>query len=87
MAVSKEEERYKQFESLREKFSTPAAAAQEPAAQHRERARPSSAGKRRDPRSMAPPLMPLVEEGDQIQLDLYAAPVDERLTKLAVSWS
>ncbi len=90
MAVSQEEERYKQFESLIERFkvATPSLAGPKTAPPaHKERTRLSSTHKKRDPRSNAPPLIPLVEEGDQTQQDLYANcyPVDERLQKLAVS--
>ena len=86
MALSKEEESYKQFTSLREKFSKPVVTKQE--VQRQDKPRTATGRLRRanyDPRANAPPLMPLVEEGDQIQQELHPSSVDERLKKLSVS--
>ena len=86
MALSKEEESYKHFTSLREKFSKPAVTKQE--VQKQDKPRTATGRSRRgnhDPRANAPPLMPLVEEGDQIQQGLHTSSVDERLKKLSVS--
>lgn len=63
MSESKAAEDYKVFESLRNRFSD---ANSNPSPS---RSEPRKAGKRRfDPRANAPPLVPLVEEGDQPQV-------------------
>ncbi len=87
MEASQEEERYKQFESLRERFKV-SVASPKTAPPPKDRPRSGNTKKRAasyDPRGNAPPLMPLVEEGDQIQQGLYTNQVDERLQKLSVS--
>ena len=93
MAESEAEQNYKVFTSLRDKFGGPGTQKSIPDDSHHHQVqkrleRPHSAGKRRpgyEPRTNAPPLMPLVEEGDQIQQELYL--VEERLTKLTVTVS
>ena len=67
MSESKAAEDYKVFESLRNRFSdsnnnsSPS------------RPEPRKQSKRRfDPRSNAPPLVPLIEEGDQLQDEIVS---------------
>lgn len=65
MSESKAAEDYKIFESLRNRFSdvTVSCSSSPPS-----RPEPRKSSKRRfDPRSNAPPLKPLIEEGDQLQ--------------------
>lgn len=91
MAESKAEQSYKKFTSLRDRFGGPGTqkSVRDDSRHLQKRLeRPHSAGKRRsgyEPRANAPPLVPLVEEGDQIQQELYL--VDERLAKLTVTVS
>lgn len=62
MSESKAAEDYKQFESLRNRFSDTNGSSSP------SRPEPRKSSKRRfDPRANAPPLVPLVEEGDQPQ--------------------
>lgn len=64
------EENYKAFESLRDRFGGGAGSAQNPAVLQLRRESSGSkrrSGSRTDPRSNAPPLVPLVEEEDQLQ--------------------
>jgi len=68
-SLSKEDESYKQFKSLRDKFSSPANGSKSNVSiTHSDKPRnvphkPRRAGY--DPRANAPPLLPLVEEEDQ----------------------
>ena len=65
MSESKAAEDYKVFESLRSRFSDAniISSSSPPT-----RPEPRKSSKRRfDPRSNAPPLKPLIEEGDQLQ--------------------
>ena len=66
MSESKAAEDYKVFESLRSRFSDAnniISSSNSPT-----RSEPRKSSKRRfDPRSSAPPLKPLIEEGDQLQ--------------------
>ena len=63
MSESKAAEDYKNFESLRNRFSDANSTSSPPT-----RPEPRKSSKRRfDPRSSAPPLVPLIEEGDQLQ--------------------
>lgn len=64
MSESKAAEDYKVFESLRNRFSDVNISSSSPPP----RPEPRKSSKRRfDPRSNAPPLKPLIEEGDQLQ--------------------
>ncbi len=66
MSESKAAEDYKNFESLRSRFSDAnniISSSNSPT-----RSEPRKSSKRRfDPRTNAPPLKPLIEEGDQLQ--------------------
>ena len=63
MSESKAAEDYKAFESLRNRFKDESGSSSSPS-----RPEPRKSGKRRfDPRANAPPLVPLIEEGDILQ--------------------
>lgn len=69
MAVSRAEQSYQAFESLRNRFGgiEKADVKANPVKQQTARREPGSKRRRPDPRSNAPPLVSLVEEGEQLQ--------------------
>ena len=69
MAESVAEAKYREFESLRKRFGGEQGAEGEKCKQQQQIFRRETACKRRpnDPRANAPPLVPLVEEGDQLE--------------------
>lgn len=89
MAEYKVEESYRVFSSLRAKFSGPVPTkTAKDSSTHPQQGR-SASGKRRhssyETRAATLPLVPLVEEGDQLQGELYL--IDQRLAKLSAKVS
>ena len=68
MTESKAVESYRAFESLRNRFG----GAKESHAHQRRENKAAKPKRRFDPRANAPPLVPLVEESDQLQKESFA---------------